>query len=79
MWPIADLCLARESGARNVDAFLNQRIPPAVSRELLTRMASGNAPAEIILSSSAEGSLTIDFFDGNTRVAADAAPEASIA
>jgi type VI secretion system protein VasG len=76
---MAERCLARESGARNVDAFLNQRILPALSRELLTRMASGNAPAKIILSSSAEGSLTIDFFDRNTRVAADAAPEASIA
>ncbi|WP_027797879.1 type VI secretion system ATPase TssH [Paraburkholderia acidipaludis] len=60
---MAGLCLARESGARNVDAFLNQRILPAVSRELLTRMASGGAPAKILLSSTAEGSLTIDFVD----------------
>ncbi|WP_233874897.1 type VI secretion system ATPase TssH [Paraburkholderia adhaesiva] len=76
---MAELCLARESGARNVDAFLNQRILPAVSRELLTRMASGKAPTKIKLSSSAEGSLTIDFFDADTPVAAAAAPESSIA
>ncbi|CAH2780718.1 MAG: T6SS AAA+ chaperone ClpV (TssH) [uncultured Caballeronia sp.] len=60
---IAELCLARESGTRNVDAFLNPRILPTVSRELLTRMASGAAPAKIALSSSAEGSMTIDFVD----------------
>jgi type VI secretion system protein VasG len=60
---MAELCLARESGARNVDAFLNQRVLPAVSRELLTRMAAGSAPAKILLSSSTEGNLTIDFVD----------------
>jgi type VI secretion system protein VasG len=59
----AQLCLARESGARNVDAFLNQRILPAVSRELLARMANGKAPAGIRLSMSAEGDLTIDFVE----------------
>ncbi|WP_322029189.1 type VI secretion system ATPase TssH [Paraburkholderia sp. J76] len=60
---MAERCLARESGARNVDAFLNQRVLPAVSRELLTRMASGTTPAKIVLSSSTEGSLAIDFVD----------------
>ncbi|MBB5409231.1 type VI secretion system protein VasG [Paraburkholderia sp. HC6.4b] len=60
---MAELCLARESGARNVDAFLNQRILPTMSRELLARMASGTTPEKILLSSSAEGNLTIDFVD----------------
>ncbi|HKU00084.1 MAG TPA: type VI secretion system ATPase TssH [Paraburkholderia sp.] len=60
---MAELCVARDSGARNVDAFLHQRVLPAVARELLTRMASGTTPAKVVLSSSAEGSLTIDFVD----------------
>ncbi|WP_250454201.1 type VI secretion system ATPase TssH [Caballeronia sp. ATUFL_M2_KS44] len=60
---LAERCLARESGARNVDAFLNQRILPSVSRELIARMASGATPAEVQLSCSAEGSLTIEFVD----------------
>ncbi|KVE40090.1 hypothetical protein WS68_18295 [Burkholderia sp. TSV86] len=60
---MAELCLSHESGARNVDAFLNQCILPTVSRELLARMASGAAPARIALSSSAEGELTIEFVD----------------
>lgn len=75
---MAELCLARESGARNVDAFLNQRILPTVSRELLARMASGAPPAKIALSSSAEGNLTIDFVDRDEAVDA-AAPAAVIA
>ncbi|WP_199544958.1 type VI secretion system ATPase TssH [Paraburkholderia kururiensis] len=69
---MAGLCLARESGARNVDAFLNQRILPMVSHELLARMASGATPAKIALSSSAEGSLTIDFVDRDEAVDAAA-------
>jgi type VI secretion system protein VasG len=75
---MADLCLARESGARNVDAFLNQRILPTVSRELLARMASGTTPEKILLSSSAEGNLTIDFVDrGTHHEAASEAPAAA--
>jgi type VI secretion system protein VasG len=66
---MAQLCLARESGARNVDAFLNHRVLPSVSRELLTRMAAGTAPAKILLSSSDEGNLTIDFVDHSDPVA----------
>ncbi|MEC4774246.1 type VI secretion system ATPase TssH [Burkholderia cenocepacia] len=60
---IARHCMSRESGARSVDAFLNQRVLPVVSRELLERMASGTAPRQILLSATAEGSVTIDFID----------------
>ncbi|OXI31225.1 ClpV1 family T6SS ATPase [Burkholderia sp. AU16741] len=71
---VAELCLARESGARNVDAFLNQRILPNVSRELLARMAAGAAPERIVLSSSAEASVTIDFIDRSNVVAGATKP-----
>jgi len=67
---LADVCVARESGARNVDAYLNQRILPALSRELLGHMASAGAssgrhalPAAIRLSQSERGGLTIEFVD----------------
>ncbi|MBJ9941701.1 type VI secretion system ATPase TssH [Burkholderia multivorans] len=60
---MAELCLARESGARNVDAFVNQRILPTIARELLARMAVGAMPAAITLASAANGNLTIDFVD----------------
>jgi type VI secretion system protein VasG len=65
---LAQHCLARESGARTVDAFLDQRILPTVSRELLTRMATGVVPAEIHLASSEEGNLTIEFIDRDVNV-----------
>lgn len=71
---MAELCLARASGARNVDAFLNQRILPAVSRELLTRMASGAPPAKILLSGSPDGNLTIDFIERGDIAAGTAEP-----
>ncbi|MGF6662057.1 type VI secretion system protein VasG [Paraburkholderia atlantica] len=70
---MAELCLARETGARNVDAFLNQRILPSVSRELLARMACETAPAKILLTGSPEGKLTIDFVDCEQAVAGHAA------
>jgi type VI secretion system protein VasG len=68
------------SRARNVDAFLNQRILPTLSRELLTRIASGTTPERIVLSSSAEGNLTIDFVDCGTphEVAAEMPAAAAI-
>ncbi|WP_155675383.1 AAA family ATPase, partial [Burkholderia territorii] len=71
---MAEHCLARESGARNVDAFLNQRILPTVSRELLARMAAGAVPAKIVLSSSVEGNLTIDFIDRDDVATGTAEP-----
>jgi type VI secretion system protein VasG len=60
---IAQHCVSRESGARGVDAFLNQRVLPVVSRELLARMATGVTPRHIVLSTGVEGALTIDFVD----------------
>lgn len=63
---IAQHCVSRESGARSVDAFLNQRVLPAVSRELLARMASAITPRQIALSATAAGELTIDFVDAPT-------------
>ncbi|WP_322022503.1 type VI secretion system ATPase TssH [Burkholderia sp. BCC1977] len=69
---IAQHCLSRDSGARSVDAFLNQRVLPVVSRELLARMASGITPRRISLSTTAEGALTIDFVDAPAAVDNDA-------
>ncbi|WP_296651598.1 type VI secretion system ATPase TssH [Paraburkholderia sp.] len=71
-------CVSRESGARNVDAFLNRRVLPAVSRELLARMASGTPTAQILLSSSADGTLTLHFVDRGEPAIATASSQASI-
>ncbi|WP_175760266.1 type VI secretion system ATPase TssH [Burkholderia anthina] len=64
---IAQHCVSRESGARGVDAFLNQRVLPVVSRELLARMASGITTSAISLTTGATGDLTIEFDDPQTR------------
>ncbi|KVR98260.1 type VI secretion system ATPase TssH [Burkholderia vietnamiensis] len=76
---MAELCHARESGARNVDAFLNQRILPTVSRELLALMAAGDMPAKIVLSSSADGNLTIDFVARDAVAAGPSEPASAAA
>lgn len=70
---IAQHCVSRESGARNVDAFINQRILPTVSRELLTRMASGITPHAINLSADTGGKMTINFVDAPLPVDVDPA------
>ncbi|WP_174918906.1 type VI secretion system ATPase TssH [Burkholderia lata] len=60
---ITQRCMSRDSGARSVDAFLNQRVLPVVSHELLARMAEGVTPREILLSAAPDGTMTIDFVD----------------
>ncbi len=60
---IAGRCLDRDSGARSVDAWLDRTILPAISRELLARMADGTVPAGIALSGAEDGTLAIDFID----------------
>ncbi|MDQ7976151.1 type VI secretion system ATPase TssH [Paraburkholderia sp. SARCC-3016] len=60
---LAQHCVARDSGARSIDAFIDQRILPTVARELLVRIATGTVPAEVRLSGSPEGKLTIDFIE----------------
>ena len=66
---LAQVCAASESGARNVDAYLNQQILPALSRELLSRLGATAdvtaMPAVIRLSRSGDGRLSIDFIDAD--------------
>lgn len=58
---LAHGCLNRESGARSIDAFLNQQILPSLSDELLTRLVSGEVTKDVALSLSSDGQLNIDF------------------
>ncbi|TKC88045.1 type VI secretion system ATPase TssH [Trinickia terrae] len=67
---LAHACLVRESGARNIDALLNQQILPSVSRELLARMSAGAMPSSIRLSASGDGTLAIDFLDADGQTEA---------
>jgi type VI secretion system protein VasG len=60
---LAQSCLVRESGARNVDSLLNTQVLPALAREILVRMQSGEMPDEARLIRSESGGLAIDFVD----------------
>ena len=65
---LAQACLIRESGARNVDSLLNEKILPVVAREILSRMQTGDMPDETRLGLTEEGDLTIDFVAHRTSV-----------
>jgi type VI secretion system protein VasG len=52
---IAGRCKEVESGARNVDHILTNTLLPEMSKELLSRMASGEQIKEVKVSLSGEG------------------------
>lgn len=52
---IASRCTEVESGARNVDHILSNTLLPEMSRELLSRMASGDSLNEVAVSVGAQG------------------------
>ena len=54
-------CTEVETGARNIDYILNANIFPKISRELLTKMSSGDMPSEILLDIDDNEEFTIDF------------------
>jgi type VI secretion system protein VasG len=76
---LAQHCIARDSGARSIDAFIHQRILPAVARELLERIAVGAAPAQVRLSASPEGNLTIDFIEHDVAESVTTSPIPEVA
>lgn len=52
---IASRCTEVESGARNIDHILTNTLMPEMSREILSRMASGEQIKEVAVSLSGEG------------------------
>ncbi len=77
---LAQACLLRESGARNIDSLLNQQILPVVARELLVRLAAGGMPIEVHLTHSEDGNLVVEFLpDDVTEAALDATTPALVA
>lgn len=57
-------CLARDTGARGIDAHINQQVLPTIAREILVRRTSGEAAQRIGLSLSQDGLLAIDVAAG---------------
>ena len=58
---IAARCTEVESGARNVDHILTGTLLPAVSRELLTRMAEGRPVGRVRVGVDDKGEFTYAF------------------
>jgi type VI secretion system protein VasG len=52
---VANRCTEVESGARNVDHILTNTLMPDISRELLSRMATGEQIKEVKVSIDGEG------------------------
>lgn len=60
---VASRCREVQSGARNVDNILTNTLLPEMSRELLTRMASGQQTSAISASVGADGNFEYKFED----------------
>jgi len=58
---LAARCTESETGARNVDQILRSSLLPELSRELLTRMASGTVPAKLEVGLADQGRWTFAF------------------
>ncbi len=58
---IAARCTEVESGARNVDHIITGSLLPDMSRELLGRMASGEAAKQLRIGVDGEGRFTYAF------------------
>ncbi|MBT6752015.1 MAG: AAA domain-containing protein [Desulfobacula sp.] len=61
MEQITARCTEVETGARNIDYILNANIFPRISRELLSKMSSGDMPSEILLDLDENDEFTIAF------------------
>lgn len=59
---LAQACILREAGARNIDSLLNQQIFPVVAVKILERIDTGSMPKEVYLSHSNSGNVVVDFF-----------------
>jgi type VI secretion system protein VasG len=58
---LASRCTESETGARNVDQILRSSLLPELSRELLTRMASGTSPARLEVALADQGRWAFTF------------------
>ena len=60
---VARRCTEVETGARNIDYILNGKVFPKISREILTRLSTGEMPAGIYLDLDENGEFAIQFSD----------------
>ncbi|HFP9210310.1 TPA: type VI secretion system ATPase TssH [Klebsiella quasipneumoniae subsp. quasipneumoniae] len=61
---LTEACLLPDTGARNVDILLNQKILPALSQQLLSHMAAGHKPNHVTLGYHEEEGIVMAFDEG---------------
>ncbi|MBT9555409.1 MAG: type VI secretion system ATPase TssH, partial [Myxococcales bacterium] len=66
---IASLCTEAETGARNIDQLMNQALLPRISQKILTQMAEGVLPKQLVVGIDPEGYFTFEFSDGEATAA----------
>ncbi len=62
---IVDLCTVSQSGARDIDNILDQRLMPEVSRHLLNHMADGKAYTHLFVSGDGKEAFILNFSEGD--------------
>ena len=78
---IVALCTVAQSGARNIDNILDQRLMPEISREVLGHMADGKSFTHLFVSSDGNDGFTLTFSEGDFQMpeaSADSAEEPSV-
>jgi DNA polymerase-4 len=62
---IVRLCTVAQSGARNIDNILDQRLMPEISRQLLAGMAEGKAYTHLFVSGDGNEGFGLNFSEGD--------------
>jgi type VI secretion system protein VasG len=63
---LAQRCTEAETGARNAEHILQSSLMPAISRELLQRLAGGSLPSKLSLGLDPQGGWNIQFTEAST-------------
>jgi type VI secretion system protein VasG len=65
---IVMLCTVSQSGARNIDIVIDQKIMPEISSQLLMQMAENRVNTHLFLSSDEKGGFTCTFSSGDFQM-----------
>ncbi len=72
---IVNLCTVAQSGARNIDNILDQRLMPEISRQLLGAMAEGKTYTHLFVSGDGQDDFTLNFSQGDFEMPPEAESE----
>ena len=76
---IVILCTVAQSGARNIDTIIDQKLMPEISRQLLSHMAENQAHTHLFIGSDGKGGFLCSFSNGDFVMVETPAEEAPAA